>query len=156
MTDFLKEISLKYRLERFSSLAVFPNRGNVKELYLSNDTGILYQWDGASYTEINAGTASGVYNPNVIVRSNADSPYSSAANDVIICDMSLGDVTIVLPVAALNKNAIIVAKKNGSSPNDVVIDGDGAETIDGSLTQTIKTKYNSFTVICDGFEWFII
>jgi hypothetical protein len=158
MTFIPKDISIKDRPERFDDLASFPNRGNERVLYLANDTGVLYQWDGSAYQEIKAASsgAGTPYEPNVVTKDNTSSPYTTQAGEVVLCAMSLGDVTVVLPPAPANKNAIIVVKKLGSSPNKVVIDGDAAETIDGSLTITIRSRNNSYTMICDGAAWFII
>ena len=150
------DIFIEYKLERESTISGFPNRGSLNRLYLANDTGILYQWDGNAYQQTNPSTGGTSYEPNIIVRSFADSPYVAASNDVILCNMALGDVTIELPISSSNKNGIIVVKKNGSSPNKVVINCNGAETIDGSPTANITTANNSFTVISDGANWFII
>lgn len=47
-----KNISIKEKLKRFDSLALFPERGNLSELYLANDSGILYQYNGLIYEQV--------------------------------------------------------------------------------------------------------
>lgn len=65
MAFITKDISIKDRPERFDSLSVFPGRGNERVLYLANDTGILYQWDGLTYQEIVAQATVSSYPPYI-------------------------------------------------------------------------------------------
>jgi len=46
--------------------------------------------------------------------------------------------------------------KIDASANAVVIDGAGAETIDGAATQTLIAQYDSLHVVSSGAEWFIV
>jgi len=66
-----------------------------------------------------------------------------------------GDVTITLPAASGNDGLQYIIKKLGNS-EDVIIDGNGTETIDGDLTAPIYGQYNSITLVCDGSNWHII
>lgn len=67
------------------------------------------------------------------------------------------DRTMTLPTAADNSGRIITVKKVDSGANKVILDGEGAETIDGALTQTgITSQYDFCTLQCDGTEWHII
>jgi len=38
----------------------------------------------------------------------------------------------------------------------MTIDAHNAETIDGSTTLATSTQWVSYTIVCDGSEWFII
>ena len=67
-----------------------------------------------------------------------------------------GAVTITLPAAAGVKGRIYHIKKTDSSLNLLTIDGNGAETIDGSTTVNTTTQYHSFTLVCDGSSWWMI
>jgi hypothetical protein len=46
-------------------------------------------------------------------------------------------------------------KKMGSTAL-VIIDGNGTETIDGALTATLTTQYESIMLVSDGIEWHVI
>jgi hypothetical protein len=81
---------------------------------------------------------------------SADSEYCILAND----DTAGGIITITLPAASTLDGRIYVIKKIGNTAN-VVIDGNGAETIDGALTATLTTQWESITVQCNGTAWFI-
>lgn len=65
-----------------------------------------------------------------------------------------GQVTITLPPAIDSTDRIIYIKKLGATAN-VVVDGNGSETIDGSTTQTISSQYGTLTLVCSGAAWFI-
>jgi hypothetical protein len=66
------------------------------------------------------------------------------------------DKTITLPTAADNQNRILNIVKKDSGAGYVIVDGEGAETINGSATQIITTQYTSITVQSNGTEWRII
>jgi hypothetical protein len=63
--------------------------------------------------------------------------------------------TITLPVAASNTNRIITIKKADTGTGYVTIDGNGSETIDGTLTKTLAQQYEFITMVCDGTNWLI-
>ncbi len=85
-----------------------------------------------------------------------NSVYTAVNGDVILADATTAGFTIDLPVASLNQNGRIDVIKTDVTANVVTIDGDTTETINGSLTQTLTAQYDSFTLVCDGFNWFII
>ncbi len=76
--------------------------------------------------------------------------------NVILNDATAGDITLTLPLASTASGKIYNIKKTDASANNVIIDGNGAETIDGAATLSTNTQYESFTVVCDGAAWFII
>jgi len=64
--------------------------------------------------------------------------------------------TITLPLASSAEDGkiyIIKDESGGASTNNITINGNGAETIDGGSV-TISTDYGSIKVICDGANWF--
>jgi hypothetical protein len=90
-------------------------------------------------------------------KTNADSPYTVVGADyALFCDATSGSITINLPAASSSTGRTLVVKKTDGSVNSVIIDGSGAETIDGAATATITTQYESITIVCDGTEWWII
>lgn len=71
-------------------------------------------------------------------------------------DASSGSVNATLLLAADASNGFEVSfKKVDSSSNTVVVDGNGAETIDGATTQTLSNQYDAITLVCDGTEWHV-
>jgi len=66
-----------------------------------------------------------------------------------------GAQTFTLPTAVGIAGRIYNIKKTGAS-GLLTVDGDGTETIDGALTFTTSTQYESVTVQSDGSNWIII
>jgi len=66
--------------------------------------------------------------------------------------------TITLPTAAVSagKSYIIKDESGGALTNNITIDTETSETIDGVNTYVISSNYGSVTVICDGTNWFIV
>ena len=74
---------------------------------------------------------------------------------LILCDATSGAFTVTLPPAGLTPNRIIHIKKV-DAVNNVTVDADGSETIDGALTETLATQYEVLTVVSDGTTWHIV
>jgi len=47
-------------------------------------------------------------------------------------------------------------KKVDAGAGNTVVDGNGAETIDGASVQTITNQYDSITIQSDGSNWYIL
>lgn len=83
--------------------------------------------------------------------------------DVIDYYVGVSDTTspraISLPPAASAENGrvyIIKDESGGAGTNNIIINPDGSELIDGVATKSISTNYGAMTVICDGSQWFVI
>ena len=79
--------------------------------------------------------------------------YTVADETFVKCDASTASFTVTLPSASSLVDTPIHFKKTDSSFNLVIIDGSGAETIDGELTFTLNLQYATVTVVSDGTEW---
>jgi len=85
----------------------------------------------------------------------ASTPYvATLAAPVLLVDASGASITVNLPAAA--GGGRFVVKKKDSSAYTVTIDADGAETIDGALTQVLAFQYDSLTLVSDGSDWWLI
>jgi hypothetical protein len=82
---------------------------------------------------------------------------ATSGDQVVLVDAATagGTVTITLPTAVGNQAKIHV-KKTDAGSNTVVVDGAGAETIDGISAATIYFQYQSITLVSNGTSWFII
>ena len=86
-----------------------------------------------------------------------DAAYTATTSDnKILVDATGGSITISLPAASDNSELEYVIKRLDSSPGSVIIDADGAETIDGEQTLELNSQYSYVTIVCDGTEWHII
>lgn len=74
---------------------------------------------------------------------------------VILAAPSGGARTLTLPKAAFSPSRIFEIKKIDNI-NDVIIDPDGSETIDGNANITLSIENEAIRIYCTGSEWFIL
>jgi len=83
--------------------------------------------------------------------------YTATASDyTILCNNTSGAITINLPAAAGCSGRIYVIKKISAISNNVVIDPNASETIDGITTRTLTLQYESVMIQSNGSNWFVI
>lgn len=80
--------------------------------------------------------------------------YTASNNDVVLVDASGGPKTITLPPVEVG--ARVDVKKVDDSANAVTVATPGDEKIDGATSLSITVQYESYTLICDGTNWYII
>lgn len=80
---------------------------------------------------------------------NATDPYT-----VYVCGGS-GVYSVTLPPAASSTNRVLIFKRTNAS-NNVTIDGNASEEIDGATTKVLSANYDSIMIVCDGTDWHII
>lgn len=81
-----------------------------------------------------------------------------AANFMFLCDATGGAVTVNLPaVATAGEGRQYIVKKIDATANACTLDGNGAETIDGSATRAILTQNESVSLITNGSggAWYV-
>jgi len=68
----------------------------------------------------------------------------------------LATTTLTIETAACYEgNEIVIKDTAGSATTyNVVVETEGAETIDGANTYTITSNYDSISMFCDGANWF--
>lgn len=87
----------------------------------------------------------------------ADSPYTVApGSKKYKINTSGGAVTMNLPAAASWSGSVFYFMKTTGDANAVTVDGNGSETINGALTQTITQAYGTLALVSTGTEWLII
>ena len=144
----------------------------VVRLGAGSPTADLQQWQGndgsggagatiAKVDYIGQGTFTGLNTTSTLAHkvktiTNADTPYTAAAETVILCDASSGVITVDLPASTGVTDRTHHIKKIDSSANAITIDANGTETIDGTLTKTLAAQYDNIQVISDGSNWHIL
>ncbi len=89
--------------------------------------------------------------------STKSTSYTAASTDgCLLCDASLGGFTITLPTAVGSSGKVFNVKKIDSSANVVTIAAATGQTIDGQSTRAIASPYDSYTVLSDGSNWWIV
>lgn len=86
------------------------------------------------------------------VTGTTDSPPVDSVTDY---DLASNACTATLPaVSSANAGKVVIAKLTDAT-NDLTIDGDGTETIDGSLSITLNIEDETVTLVSDGSTgWF--
>ena len=147
--------------DTFADISPLTTRGDVLVGTSGTATGARLAVGGASTYLTSDGTdvSWGSVTTSVTVL-NKTSDYTCTTSDcgdnaVILTTSSSGNVTITLYSASSNNGKIIQVKKMVAA-NSVVVDGSGAETIDGNSTITITAQYYNLTLCCDGSNWHIL
>lgn len=78
---------------------------------------------------------------------------ATAGEIVTLCDLAAG-FTVVLPTAV--GNAAILHFKKMQSAGSIILDGNGAQTIDGAATATMTMQYSVISLYSDNANWVII
>jgi hypothetical protein len=128
-----------FRVENVGALPS-PSGTQIGRLVYYNS--VLYHNTGSAYVKAGAS--------DVAVSTKNSNYTMTDSDDVILGD---GTITITLPLASSITKRLII-KNIGTGT--VTIDGDGSETIDGSLTYDIFDQYHSLTLVSNGTGWFII
>jgi hypothetical protein len=77
----------------------------------------------------------------------------TADDDYIACSTAGGAWTLTLPTAVGVAGKTYTFKKTTSDTNALTVDGDSAETINGSATYTLYFINDSVTIYSDGTNW---
>ena len=84
-------------------------------------------------------------------------PYTVASDDYILLIKGSGERTINLPAIASELGRVLIIKdalgNSGGGSDDILLDGNGSETIDGQTTKPMRNDYKSMTIICGPDEW---
>lgn len=79
----------------------------------------------------------------------------SAANDFVAISAT-ASTNVTLPPLTGNFGRKFLVKKIDATASIVVLDGNGAETIDGAATRTLSAQYQFIAVIGGVGDWHII
>ena len=98
---------------------------------------------------------------NVPVQTAKTTAYTQVATDMnqlIQVNATASAVTVALLAASTAGDGFkqYIRKINDSAGNDVVIDPDSSETIDGSATYTLSEQYQTVCITCDGSNWHVV
>jgi len=135
----------------------------------STTTGDLIYHDGARDARLPSGAAGQVLQMGasvpawgalssvpITVATKAGAYTLTSSDSVILADAVGGGFTLTLPTAVGLSGHVFHVKKIDVSANVVVIDGNGAETIDGAATVSISIQFQSYTMVSNGAAWQLI
>jgi len=88
----------------------------------------------------------------VVSKSTSFAIVVGSGDELIVADGS--GTIITLPLATSSARRKITILRNDPS-NAIVVEGNGADTINGALNVSLNSNYSFVEVQCDGTEWFI-
>lgn len=125
---------------------------------VDQDTGAAYTLNYNLTTDGNLQTLNGIIRNVTTV--NAATYDLLATDDIVhVTYTGTGAVTsLTLPTAQVTAGRTIVIKDAGgnASVNNITVDTEGAETIDGAATFVMTSDYEDISLYSDGSNWFII
>jgi len=109
--------------------------------------------DGSQLTNLPSGGGGFTYT----AITSASSPVSGAVDNHYSADTSGGAITINLPALAGGNAGKEIRVKLKTAGNTLTLDGNSAETIDGSTTYTLTVQNQAVTLVSDGSSnWEVI
>jgi len=143
--------------------AGYNETGSAK-LYIENsnadsDNALIYGEFANDFLRVNGSLEVTEANYRSITTVNA-ATYDLTGTDFILNVTYTGTAAVTsltLPTAETEEGRIIVIKDAGGNAgsNNITIDTEAAQTIDGSATLVINGDYDSVSLYCDGSNWFI-
>lgn len=91
----------------------------------------------------------------VTVQGGATSTAAGTTDFTIIVNPNAVAGTVTLPAAASSSGRCYVIKHGTTSQNNVTIDPDGAELIDGNATLVLTSRQGAY-IQCDGTGWHVL
>lgn len=83
------------------------------------------------------------------------SPYNviqTTGDHTYLVDATAGNITINLPTA-IGSIAKLTFIKIDSTANTVIVDGNGAQTVNGDTTATILFRWTAFSIVSNNLNW---
>tara|TARA_R110002020_G_scaffold76635_3_gene194098 strand:+ start:2494 stop:3042 length:549 start_codon:yes stop_codon:yes gene_type:complete len=121
-------------------------------IYNTTTTTLNY-YDGANWQATGAGGGGGGGN-DLAVTAKKSVNYTASNWECVLVDLVAAGVSFTVTLPAASAHAQIAIKIVGpASGKSVTVDGNGAETIDGSATRVMNTDYESMWIISDGTTW---
>ena len=86
-------------------------------------------------------------------------PYTVAEGDYVILVEGTGSPrTINLPAKANHAGRVLIIKDatGNASSNNIEIDPNGSENIDGTSTKLMNGNKSSLTIVCGSDQWYVL
>lgn len=122
----------------------------ARAITIETDTGLMFYWNGTAWIPLNRKEYRSI---------TVAGPTVLGPDETIIGVNFAGAVTLTLPSAqaVLAGHPYVVKDESGAAAaNNITVDTQGAETIDGAATDVINTNFASIGYYTDGTNWFRI
>lgn len=130
-----------------------PADGDGGILYVKDDGKLYFISEDVTETDLTAGGGGG----DLTITTASSATYSATTyNTIYIIDSSSNAVEVDLPTASGNAGKTIDVLAKTGATNEVTVDPNGSETINGSSASYILNQnYTNLTLVSDGTNWVI-
>lgn len=90
------------------------------------------------------------------VRSVSAATSFGADDDVILGDTTGGAFSVNLPAVAASNRRVYTLKRVNAGANNLTLQANGAETIDGANTYVLTAQWKLASVVCNGTAWYLV
>jgi len=81
---------------------------------------------------------------------------ATSSDEVLTCDATSATITITLPTAVgITGKKYVIKRIDAHVTNEVIVDPNSTQTIDGATTLDIINQYDSVDIVSDGANWVI-
>ncbi|MEO6232307.1 MAG: hypothetical protein ABIP10_19410 [Ferruginibacter sp.] len=165
--------SLQLKPSSQNYLFSFEGRGGFRyfsralgaERFKVDDTGEMHS-SGTGSNSFLGSVGVGTTTPNstlqtdgsvsMAIRTITGASTATSTDYTIVSNNVSGAITLDLPTAVGIAGRVYVIKKISATSNDVTIDANGSQTIDGATTLVLSAQYATATIQSDGANWIVL
>lgn len=111
-----------------------------------------YIYKNGAWEEVQVGAVSPSF--TLVTKTGTSETLSASGEDIVLANPSAGDQTLTLPAASGN-SGLRYRIINIQDTYNIIVDGNGAETINGSITYYLTRNTEAVTIVCNGTAWYI-
>jgi len=140
--------------------AIFNESGAAKDFRIESDANTHQFYVDGTNNEIGVNTstpASGLEvntSMGLKVTTITSATTLDQTHNVVLCNT--GAYTVTLPAAASNTGKVYYIKNIDSDGDNINIDGNGSETINGATTYVLHSYNDGIRIVSDGTGWHVI
>lgn len=157
------KILAKAHTSQTVDLYQLQNSSGVILTAFDKDGKLVFGPSGSQDTNLYRSAANTLKTDDSLIANNYASALSTktadytitASDSIILADTTTASFTVTLPTAVGITGRSYTIKKLSGGINGVTIDGNGSETIDGSLSITITTQWTVRQITSDGANWVV-
>ena len=140
--------------------AIFNESGAARDFRIESDANTHHFYVDGTNNEIGVNTSTPASTLDIQGSMGLKVTTITAAttlnqtHNVILCNT--GAYTVTLPAAASNSGKVYYIKNIDAEGDDITVDGNASETIDGNTTYILSAYKQNIRIICDGSNWHIL
>jgi uncharacterized protein (TIGR02145 family) len=140
--------------------AIFNESGAAKDFRIESDANTHHFYVDGTNNEIGVNTSTPASTFDIQGSMGLKVATITAAttlaqtHNVVLCNT--GPYTVTLPAAASNTGKVYYIKNIDAEGDDITLDGNASETIDGDLTFKLDPYKHAVRIVSDGTNWYVL